>query len=236
MHAAPTYPDFRSVKSDELPPASELRPGTLRLLVLGDSVGEYLGDAMRREQEEARAFVAQRGVGDCSIHEPQPSWVDGVRVEGRGCADRWHTDVAELRPDVTFIVLGGAFLGPRTCQPDWRKAYRDRLTFLLKRMGESAGRVILALVPYPGERWRTHDMLQLVRCFNDELARVAREQGAETLDLIRHVCPTTDCIQLSEGMPVRHDGLHFDGPGAAETARWTLSEIRRIEGRTTLAP
>jgi peptidoglycan/LPS O-acetylase OafA/YrhL len=226
--ASVRWPDFNSVKSSVLPLRGDLPPGTLRILVLGDSVGQYLGEAMRFQQSAAQAFVAQRAVGACSIHEAAVYYVKGERMTGTSCSATWVEDAAELRPDVTLITLGGAFLGPRTCEPDWRKAYRDRLTFLLRAMGPNAGRVILALVPYPGERWRTPGMLKLVECFNDELARIATDEGRDTLDLMGHVCPTKECILISNGWPVRNDGLHFDGPGAAETASWTLSEIRRI--------
>ncbi|MBX3221614.1 MAG: acyltransferase [Labilithrix sp.] len=222
------WPDFNSVKSDRLPPASELPPGTRRILVIGDSVAQYLGEAMRFHQAAASSFVAQRGVGACSIHEAEVRYVKGERIEGTSCAQNWVTDVAELRPDVTLIVLGGAYLGPRTCQPDWRQAYRQRLTFLLHAMGSSAGRVILTLVPYPGQRWRTANMVELVDCFNDELTQIAEIERLPTIDLKTHVCPTTDCTLLSNGAAIRPDGLHFDGPGAVESAQWTLGEVRRI--------
>ncbi|MBX3263685.1 MAG: acyltransferase [Labilithrix sp.] len=222
------WPDFNSVKSSALPPASELPPGTLRILTIGDSVAQYLGEAMRFQQAAAGAFVAQRGVGACSIHVAEVRYVNGERIEGTCCADAWQTDVAELRPDVTLIVLGGAYLGPRTCKRDWRKAYRERLTSLLHAMGSDAGRVILTLVPYPGQRWRTADMVQRVDCFNEELTQIAEIEHLSTLDLKTHVCPTTDCDLLSNGAAIRPDGLHFDGPGAVETARWTLAEVRRI--------
>jgi len=213
------FPQWDSVPNEALPPASELAPGTLRVLVVGDSVARFLGNSMRFRQANAQAFVGQRGVGTCSIHPA---------ADGSSCASDWVTDVTTLHPDVTFIILGGGFLGPRTCQADWRKSYNERLTFLLRSMRGDAGRIILALVPYPGERWRVWNTIALVRCFNDELTKVANAEGVETLDLVDHVCPTTDCIQTSNGWPVRNDGLHFDGPGSFETADWTLGELRRI--------
>ena len=213
------YPQWDSVANEALPPATDLAPGTLRVLVVGDSVARFLGNTLRFRQANAQAFVAQRGVGSCSIHPA---------TDGSSCASDWVTDVTSLHPDVTFVLLGGGFLGPKTCQADWRKSYNERLTFLLQSIRPDAGRIILALVPYPGERWRVWNTIALVRCFNDELSKVAKAEGVDTVDLIGHVCPTTDCIQTSNGWPVRNDGLHFDGPGAFETADWTLGELRRI--------
>ena len=224
----PRWPDQRSVKSDQLPPADRLKPSTTRILVLGDSVAQYLGEAMRIQQTSANVFVAQRGVGSCSIHESTPTIVNGQRVEGSSCATAWESDVAELHPDVTLLVLGGGFLGPRTCEPDWRQKYNDRLSFLVDRMHASGGQIVVTLVPYPGERWRVKNTVELVDCFNDELGKIATAHGLQTLDLKSHVCPTTDCLLISEGAPIRNDGLHFDGPGAAETARWTLNRIQAL--------
>jgi len=95
-------------------------------------------------------------------------------------------------------------------------------------MGKDAGRVVVALVPYPEERWRTSDMIQRVDCFNDTLKQVADEEGRDTLDLKSHVCPTHDCTVWSNNAAVRPDGLHFGGIGADETSVWTLAELRRI--------
>ena len=222
------WPGPRDIPNADLPDASKLPPGTTRILVLGDSVAQYLGNAMRLEQDEAHAFVAQRGVGSCSIHDSDPTIVNGVTVPGSGCATAWELDTAALRPDVTLIVLGGGFLGPRTCEPDWREKYNARLSFLVDHIKGPAGQVIVTLVPYPGERWRSKNTIQSVECFNDELAKVAKAHGLQTLDLMSHVCPTTDCLLMSNGAPIRNDGLHFDGPGAAETAQWTLHRIEAL--------
>ena len=216
------YPQWDSVPNEALPPASELAPGTLRILVVGDSVAKFLGNSMRFRQATANAFVAQRGVGSCSIHPAD---------DGSSCASDWVSDTKELHPDATFVILGGGVLGPKTCEVPWRKSYAERLTMLLRSIAADAGKIILALVPYPGERWRTKETLASVRCFDDELSKVAKTEGYDTVDLIGHVCPTTDCIQTSEGWPVRNDGLHFDGPGSFETADWTLAEIRRIAAK-----
>lgn len=71
-------------------------------------------------------------------------------------------------------------------------------------------------------------MLERVDCYNTILTEVAHEQNLATVDLATHVCPTRDCILLSQGEPIRPDGLHPDGVGAEESARWTLGELRRI--------
>jgi peptidoglycan/LPS O-acetylase OafA/YrhL len=233
-----TFPSPYSVNSHTLPPAGDLRPGTLRFLTLGDSVAIFLGVALRYRQESIDSFVAERGVGDCSILAGLSAtyFAEKRPEDSHSCSMDWAADVRELHPDVTLIVLGGGFFArihvedqwEDACEAGWRSAYRDQLVALLDAMAPHAGRVVIALVPYPLGRWRSEGLLERVDCFNDTLKEVARLRGLPTIDLKNHVCPTNDCVLLSDGEPIRPDGLHFDGIGAEETARWTLAQIRRV--------
>ena len=239
--AAPpgNWPTPYSVDSRTLPPASELPPHTLRILTLGDSVSGKLGVALRYRQDEAHAFVAERGVGNCSILQSLTitNLQNGPPTDAGGCAAKWVADVTELRPDVTFIVLGGGYFARMeidgkkqdSCQPGWHAAYRARLESLAADMQPFTGRIVLMLAPYPMGRWRSEGLLERVDCFNAILTEVARARNFATVDLATHLCPTRDCILLSQGEPVRPDGLHPDGVGAEEIARWTLGELRRVD-------
>jgi peptidoglycan/LPS O-acetylase OafA/YrhL len=239
------YPGPFSVETRALPPASALRPGTLRILVLGDSVSQKLGLALRFRQEEFGTFVAERGVGNCSIMEtlsvtrfdpgshPDPS---------HGCAAHWVEDVNELQPDVTFIALGGGFFATMfvngkevtSCDPGWADAYRGRLLQLVDEMGPKAGRVMLMTVPYPMGRWRYEGIVERVDCYDRVLSDVAGARFLPQIDVREHVCPKAkglECNLLSDGEPIRPDGLHPDGVGAEELARWTLGQIKSAAAR-----
>ena len=50
--------------------------------------------------------------------------------------------------------------------------------------------------------------------------------GVKLLDLVGHLCPEGTCRLQSQGAPIRPDGLHFDGLGGEEIARWVLEELR----------
>lgn len=238
--SAPRWKGIFDVDSRTLPPASEIAPGALRILTLGDSVASKLGVAMRYRQEEAGAFVAERGVGDCSILSGVATTrlVHGRAHEGNSCSAEWVADVTETRPDVTFIVLGGGYYSKVLtasgwqvpCQRGWADVYGARLESLLAAVQTSGGAVVLALVPYPVGRWRSRGLLERVDCFNAVLAGVAKARGLPTVDLMSHVCPTRDCILTSRDEPIRPDGLHFDGVGAEESSLWTLRELRRAAG------
>jgi hypothetical protein len=203
--------------------------GTLRVLVVGDSVAEHFGRALRRFEDGTGAIVAERGVGQCSL-VPEPLVIGGVKVASRDCSSTWRMDAAELHPDATLVFLGGGFLAER-CEPAWRERNQDRLVDRLQSMKEDAGRVVVVLVPDPGGRWRQPGSTELVTCFDGDLAAAAAKVGADTLDLRAHICPTPGtCDVFAGGEPIRPDGLHFDfaGKGAEETARWTLKEVERI--------
>ncbi len=236
------FPGPFSVETNVLPPPSVLRPGTLRILVLGDSVSQKLGLALRYRQEEANAFVAERGVGNCSIMESLTvTRFDPNQHPDRahGCAASWVEDVAEVKPDVTFIVLGGGYFATMfvagkeetSCDAGWADAYRGRLIQLIDEMGPNAGRVMLMMVPYPMGRWRYEGIPARVDCFNKILDDVAGARFLPQIDVRKHVCPTPECNLLSDGEPIRPDGLHPDGVGAEELARWTLQEIRAAAAR-----
>lgn len=228
---ARVWPGIYSVPVSDLPPAEDLPPGTIRILVLGDSVASFLGLAMRYRQEETHTFVAHRGIGECSIFEAKTHIVDGRPVLGTSCSTTWAADVAALRPDATLIVQGGAFFGKQTCDVEFLDAYEQRILSLVKDMGPAAGKVALAIVPYPMDRWRWGTVMDRVDCFDAMLRRTAEKGHLGTVDLMAHVCPTKECDVLSDGQPIRPDGLHFDGKGAEETARWTIRELVSLTKR-----
>lgn len=220
-----------AVPMHTLPPASALAPGVLRVLVLGDSLAQFLGTTLRHVQDDTQIFVAERGVGSCNLFAATREEVDGGWEDNSSCSEDWASDVAQLRPDVTLVVMGGAFFTERACHPDFRAEYTGRLSLLADAMGERAGTLVLALVPYPLGRWRYADVPKRVDCLNSILADFGRARRLPMIDLMKHVCPTPECRVLSEGAPIRPDGLHFDGRGAHETARHTLAELGRIAGR-----
>ncbi len=226
--AGAPYASKYSVSMQTLPPAAELAPGALRVLTLGDSVASFLGIALRHRQDDARAFAAERGVGSCTLFATGAHVIAGRAVVESSCSSSWEADVERLRPDVTLIVMGGAFLTQGVCDAAFGAAYEARLGALVEAMGPRAGQVVIALVPTPVGRWRHSDVPERVVCLNAALERFAARRGLPTLDLMSHVCPTKECTLRSQGELVRPDGLHFDGVGAEETAAWTWAELFRL--------
>jgi peptidoglycan/LPS O-acetylase OafA/YrhL len=226
---------FPAAPPGTIPPAAELPPGTLRVLVLGDSVGLAMGARMHWVQEPSHAFVAHRAIGDCSILDGiVPVHSMGGTPHGNGnCARNWVDDTKELEPDVALIVIGGAFwstvkVGWRwrtVCDREWHDAYAKRLAELLTAIAPHAKRRVVLQSAYPVGKWQTPTLDDKVDCYNRILTDAATEAGAETIDLNAFACPDKTCTMESQGQPVRPDGLHFDGLGADDTCRWILARL-----------
>lgn len=222
-------------------PAKEITPeGTLRVLVVGDSVAVALGDRLRYMQDTGRAKVAVRAVGDCNILDEQhpTKSLNNRRHDGGDCDSKWASDVAELRPDVTLVMLGGGFFAPVeiggawrvACDAEWKGAVRAELTRNLKLLAAPGGRVVIARAPYPIEHWASDKWNRATDCWNalvDEVA--AASPGVKVLPLKEQLCPGPDhtsCMLKSKGALIRPDGMHFEGLGGEEIARWVLGELR----------
>jgi peptidoglycan/LPS O-acetylase OafA/YrhL/lysophospholipase L1-like esterase len=232
-------------------PAQKLGPDTLKILTLGDSVSQKLGNTLRIHQRSVGAWVVDRGVGNCNIlednrlHKSGETWKDnmwhlGHPKPGEGCAGNWVRDVEEIRPDLTFIVIGGAFLHDKTheifvddvnanaCENNFQQPYEARLAQILTEIRPHAGTIVFARAPYPGQRWRHEGLLEDVDCFNAMIDRFTKAHAIPTVDVAQRLCPTRDCMLLEDGEPIRPDGLHPECPGANALAKWTLAELMRI--------
>ena len=215
------------------PTAAESPARATRLLVVGDSVAKSLGPLLD-SQAGSSFFIAARGVPDCSILDsnlPTHSPLGQVHTGG-DCDKNWANDIAELKPDLTLVVLGGGELAfseidgrwQRPCEAGWRDAYTAELSRQLTMMQAGGSRVDLALIPDPLGKIATETTPEGVACFNDALRDVAAAvPGIRLVDLRSPVCPDGSCPDKIDGQTVRADGLHFSGAGGRRVADWILA-------------
>ena len=233
---APQYTDHIR----QLPAKSALPAGTIRVLVLGDSVAVALGDRLRYMEDTGKAKVAVRALGDCNILDEQFTTrsLNNRRHDGGDCDAKWAADVAELRPDVILVVLGGGFFAPveigkkwrEACDREWNEAVRVELARQVRGLGAHGARVVLATVPYPVEHWASDRWNRATDCLNAALAHAAGVvPEVKLLPLKEQLCPGPDhtsCAIESKGARIRPDGMHPEGLGGEEIARWVLGQLR----------
>ncbi len=239
--AAPPALNFKASRV-ELPPPQLLPADALRVMVVGDSVALSLGERMHFVEHDGKAAVATRAVGDCSLFEGvAPTMSLSKRPhQGGNCSASWGQDAAELRPEFAFVVLGGGFFAKaklagrwqHTCEPAWQKAYAQELTTKLAALSRSAHRVAIAKVPYPAGNWRIGNWDGKVDCFNSMLTAIAKRQNLPMVDLMGYLCPGGTCSLKSREALIRPDGMHFQGLGAEDSARWLLSQLHELRRKS----
>ena len=218
------------------PPVRAEAPPPTNVLVVGDSVGIALGGRMGWDGKPENFLVEQRAVGDCSILQdivPVRS-MSGLHHGNPNCAASWKEDAAEVRPDIFVVVIGGAYFATvqvggrwrRACDSGYHDAYAKRLGELLEAVKPFAKRRVVVLAAYPVGKWQNPTRNTEVDCFNQALRDGASAADAEVLDLNPWLCPDHTCTMKSKDLPVRPDGLHFDGPGAEETSHWVIDRLR----------
>jgi peptidoglycan/LPS O-acetylase OafA/YrhL len=219
-------------------PNSETAPeGSLRVLVVGDSVALSLGERMSAVAHRHQASVATRAVGNCSLFEqvvPALS-LEQRAHDGGNCSVGWEQDVRSVKPDVVLVVLGGGYFArakvegrwQSACDPGWNRVYRQQLRTQLEALARHTAHVVVARVPYPAGTWRRGNWDEKVNCFNAILeTEAAKVPGAKVLDLHDYLCRGGACKLESQGAAIRPDGVHFVGLGAEESAAWVIENIR----------
>ncbi len=194
-----------------------------RILVVGDSTANSLGWGLRGLHQQGLK-VDLFGKDGCSVIFD--------RCEGEKWAERART----LRPDVTIVYVGGAFLHGFHVESDWHTAChadwgRKLERVLTQRLGELAlapTRVFIATLPYAVGRYDNAEHREQIDCANVALRKAAAAvPSVGLLDVHAQLCPNGACqLELPNGEPLRPDGVHFSLDGAGGTARWVLERVR----------
>jgi lysophospholipase L1-like esterase len=204
--------------------ASGLEYPGYRVVVFGDSTANSLGWGLRALHEKG---VAVELLGK-----------DGCTMLGDKCdGEHWAERVDALRPDVTVIYLGGAFLHGfgvdgswRTaCHADWDARFEQSLKRRLGDLERAQARPFVLTAPYPVGRWDTPEYRAQIDCINASVRRAASAvPAARLLDFHEQVCPKGQCRRELAGKGLlRPDGVHFSIDGAEHVARWVFDELRR---------
>jgi hypothetical protein len=229
------------ISSSAASPAIVL-PATVRpphhLLVVGDSVMQKLGPGFAHEAPDG-VTVVDGGMTFCEGGETNPTIKLGQAQITDRCADwrtRWSAQATKMQADGVMILFGVAtnqrLIADQyrmSCDPVYDSSLQSSFTDMLKTM-EAYGPVWLVLPPYDrafdnGTSFSGRDAH--TDCTNHDLRAAVAAAGpnAAAIDLGSFVCPNgPDCVEEVNGVKLRPDGLHYEGPGADIVSRWLLTQ------------
>jgi len=113
----------------------------------------------------------------------------------------------------------------RVCAPDYDRQYRVDLEGAVRELSATGAHVVLTTAAYLRYVFYPPGADRLVDCDNRIRRQVARETGAQLVDLFSYTCPDGKCREKIDGVPLRPDGLHYEGPSARIVARWILEQL-----------
>jgi peptidoglycan/LPS O-acetylase OafA/YrhL len=214
--------------------------GIRRVMVVGNSVGWFLGRALERSGATPPivAFNAARPacVFPSGVRDYRVTWPGGSVVEpATPCDQHWTTDLAQFRPNlVLWVVSPGTdealYHGTWThlCEPVYDTEYRRDLDDAVRGLHATGAQVVLTTAAYVRFGFPNSQRDQRVDCDNAIRRDVARATGAQLVDLWSYTCPDGVCRNQIDGVVLRPDGLHYEGRSARIVVRWILHQITRV--------
>jgi peptidoglycan/LPS O-acetylase OafA/YrhL len=202
--------------------------GSQRIMVVGNSVAERLKDGFAALHTVPALALLDAGVVGCqfppaiTIREPWPP-----------CHEAWESAiVARFRPDIVFWVVTDAtnqtllYHGRpvKVCEEPYDSIYAQSLRMEIASLRAHGAKVVVTTEAYK-RSVGGHDDAK-VDCNNRLRRKVATETAAQLVDLFGYVCPRGQCREKQNGVTLRPDGVHYDGPGAKIVAAWLLDQAR----------
>ena len=237
VSAADLLPDH-PVRHTPVPPTEPAPVDARKVMIVGNSVGWFLGKALEEAPPQAPPVVAfNAAFPACAF----PSGITSVRMEDTAeslpletsaCDQLWAWDVGLFRPNLVVIVLATPIgtlhyrdAWTSLCAPAFDREYRRDLTDAVWVLGSSGARVALTTASYVrlGASNPTWD--REVDCDNDVRRKVARTTGAQLVDLFSYTCPRGECRDSVRGVTLRPDGLHYSGASAQIVNGWILEQL-----------
>jgi peptidoglycan/LPS O-acetylase OafA/YrhL len=213
-------------------------PGAQRIMIVGNSVAALLGPGFQRLRANPPLAVFNAAVLGC-IFPPEilrpPASIEGVQVDLVPCHPSWEAGaVKAFRPNLVFWIMptrgsiGGTYRGHRMegcASPGFDSLFERSLRREITRLGAYGAKVVVTTAAYSRRIGVINDPAE-DDCENQLRRVVAKASGAELVDLFSFVCPHGQCRVKVNGVTLRPDGLHYEGPGAELVARWLLDQVR----------
>jgi peptidoglycan/LPS O-acetylase OafA/YrhL len=217
----------------------EAPPNAKRVMIVGDSVGYFLGQSMKTVKETPPIAVFNAATEGCTF-PPQVSqtrrynayYHTNVIQPTFGCDPRWEPRaVANFRPDIVFwfinspadaVKVRGQWID--SCSAAYASLYERSLRAELTMLGASGSKVVFTTEVYPRYLFATQD--RTTDCENRVRRKVAAETKIQLVDLLDYICPQGHCREKLNGSTLRPDGEHYEGAGGEIVARWLLDQVK----------
>ncbi|MEZ5169427.1 MAG: acyltransferase family protein [Acidimicrobiia bacterium] len=233
------------------PPVAETADRPPRILVVGDSLGYFLGQDMAARGDELGVVAFDSSLPGCVFTPGNPRYrsrdVDRMKIrDGTECSRHWERVVGEFEPDLTVAIFGGGaradvevdgtWLEP--CTPGYAEWYRRSFHEAVDVLAASGSRVVLTNAPL----WSTAGLdsnpnflasrnwvNDRVRCINDLTREVADDDPTlGYVDLDDFFCDNDGCAEKIDGVTLREDGVHFKDEAAGMLNDWLVPQLVRL--------
>jgi peptidoglycan/LPS O-acetylase OafA/YrhL len=217
-----------------------------RILLVGDSVAYTLAAGLVPVEQTLGIDVSSQAVIACGVARGngRVRLPDGsTAVETAECHDwegRWGGELDTFVPDVAVLVVGWAGNTQRDLDGVWRSAcdpvfdtwYEGEVRDALEVLTSRGTPVVMATAPYYRSVKAPPDSDASVDCLNRVYRTVvARTPGVSLVDLGAHICPErAACRTEEDGIVLRPDGLHFDGPSGTLVGSWLVDRSLEAVG------
>jgi hypothetical protein len=205
-------------------------------MLVGNSVAFTLGPGFEKIHPNPPIAVFNAGIPAC-MFPPEvtapPVIASGQRLRRDPCHQAWEAQALSVfRPDVVFWIVGDAANGGlkyhgrpvNECQEPLNSIYRDSLRREVGSLRGRGAKVVITTDPYPRYAGAT-GLDRPTDCDNQLRREVAAQTGSQLVDLASYICPQGQCRVKQDGVTLRPDGQHFEGPGAKIVAKWLLEQV-----------
>lgn len=216
--------------------------GAPKVLVLGDSVAASLAEPIIEDPAAFGADAVRSTVEGCQVvwdGEHRVRGKEGEITQPEACPPDVAALVEAEGPDVVVVHYGGWLAADlevdgqwtSSCDPAYEAQFRRRFQQVLDDAGSTGAPVVVVTAARSTNTFRLDDDEERTACANALAAElVAATPGASLVDLDAWLCPDGTCQERLEGLFVRSDGVHFQGPGGKLVAQWVLTEAAEAAG------
>jgi len=212
------------------------------VLLVGDSVGCFIGASLDINQVRDGVVTLNRARLGCPLVSPVASRsTDGEPVTVYPpCIDGQQSAIAAFRPDLALLMVGGPDINEddlgdgrfvKACDPSFDAWFEAGARRTIAALGATGAGVVVVTIVHPPKivdigpgLVMPPEYSRAVDCENQALRLAVRQAPrAHLLDLDAYVCPDGKCADSIDGVELRTDGRHFQGPAANIISPWIVS-------------